>query len=106
MCITHGSMASQEHRDSILTKLGPEIQKVVKTVIWRKDIPSCSKEVEIEDASKIEIDWLVDVKGLDEMRKNDVSVALDDTSVLSMTDNLFFSTNPTSQQRVDKLHNA
>ena len=83
-CASHMAVwLVKKHGDSILTKLDPEIQEVVKIVIQREDVPLHPEEVEIEDASKIEIDWLVDVKGLDEMRKNDVSVALDDTSVLS-----------------------
>ena len=42
----------KKHRDSILIKLDPEIQKVIKTVIWRDDVLSYPEEVEIEDASK------------------------------------------------------
>ena len=60
----------------------------------------------LEDASKIEIDQLVDVKELDKVRKDNRSVALDDTSVLFQTDRLFFSTNPMSQQREHKLKDA
>ena len=41
------------------------------------------EEAKIEDASKIEIDWLVDVKELNEFGKDDRLVALDDTLVLS-----------------------
>ena len=86
----------KKHRDSILAKLDLEIQEVFKMVVQREDVLSCSEEVEIEDASKIEIDWLVDIKELDKIRKDDISVVLDDASVLFQTDNLFFSTNPAS----------
>ena len=73
----------KKYRDNILTKLDLKIQKQVKTVIQRENIPFHSEEVEIEDASKIEMNWLVDIKELDEMRKDDVSVVLDDVLVLS-----------------------
>ena len=42
-----------------------------------------SEEAEIEDASKIEIDWLVDVKKFGEFRKDNRLVAFYDTSLLT-----------------------
>ena len=82
------------------------MQEVVKTVAQREDVLLYPEEAKIEDASKIEIDWLVDVKELNEFGKDDRLVALDDTLVLSQTDQSFFSNNPASQLREDKLQDT
>ena len=103
-CASHMSaQLVKKHRDSILTKLGLEIQEVVKTVIQRDNVPLHSDKVEIADASKIEIDQFIDVKELYEMRKDDFSVALDYVLAPHWTDNSFFYTNFVSEQREDKL---
>ena len=73
----------KKDRDCIFSKLDLVMQEVVKTVVWRGDAPLHPKEAEIEDATKIEIDWLVDIKELDAFRNDDRLVALDNTSVLS-----------------------
>ena len=44
------------HGDRIIAKLDPDMQKTVKTVVWREGVPLHPEEAEIEDASKIEID--------------------------------------------------
>ena len=44
------------HRDSIMAKLDPDMQKIVKTVEWREGVPLYPEETEIEDACKMKID--------------------------------------------------
>ena len=53
------------HRECITAKLDPDVQKIVKTVEQRDDIPLHLEEAEIEDASKMKIDWLIDIKELE-----------------------------------------
>ena len=68
--------------NSIIAKLDLYMQNLVKTVIWRDNILLYPEEVEIEDASKINIDQLIDMKELDIMESNGKSVAIDDMSIL------------------------
>ena len=44
------------HGMSILAKLDPDMQNLVKTVVWRDDVPLYLEEAEIEDVSKINLD--------------------------------------------------
>ena len=90
------------HGSSIMTKLDPDIQKIVKTVEWREGVPLYPEEAETEDASKIELDWLIDIKELELARGDDKSVTMDDITIGLFGDQSFFSTNQTQNQD-DKL---
>ena len=74
---------------------------MVKTVIWRDDIPLYPEEVEIEDASKINLNWLVDIKDLDIIESDNRSVTMDDMLIISFSKKSFFSANPDSQKVVE-----
>ena len=69
------------------------MQEVVKTVILRENVPSYLNEVEIEDASKIKIDYLIYIKVLEIISKEDRSRAMDDVSVVSFGEQSWFLTN-------------
>ena len=86
---------------SILAKLDPDMQNLVSTVVWRDDVPLYPEEAEIEDASKINLDWLIDIKNLDIMESDNRSVMMDDTSIISFSKQSFFSANPDSQKVVE-----
>ena len=70
------------HRNSIIAKLDPDMQNLVKTVIWRDDVLLYPEEAEIEDPSKINIDQLIDIKELDIIESDGKSVAMDNISIL------------------------
>ena len=59
------------------------------------------EEAEIEDASKINLNWLIDIKDLDIMESDNRSVMMDDTSIISFSKQSFFSVNPDSQKVVE-----
>ena len=84
------------HGMSILAKLDPDMQNLVSTVVWRDDVPLYPEEVEIEDASKINLDSSIDIKDLDIMESNNRSVMIDDTSIVLFSEQSFFSVNPDS----------
>ena len=81
------------HRDSILTKLDLDMQKVIKTVQWREGVLLYLEKVEIEDTSKIQLDWLIDIEELNNMERKEKSVALDDISLVSFSKQSFCSLN-------------
>ena len=89
------------HGDSILTKLDPDMQKAVKMVQQREGVPLYLEEAEIEDASKIQLDWLIDIEELKNIEEEDKSIVLDDLSVVSFSKQSFFSVYPTNQYQVD-----
>ena len=78
-----------------MAKLDLDIQKIVKTVEQREGVPLYPEEAEIEDACKMEIDWLIDIKELETTGGDDKSVTMDDISIQSFGDRLFFSVNQT-----------
>ena len=86
---------------SIIAKLDPDMQNLVKTVIWRDDVPLYPEEAEIEDVSKINLNWLIDIKDLDIMESDNRSVTIDDTSIILFSEQSFFSVNPDSQKVVE-----
>ena len=92
------------HGDGIIAKLDPDAQKIVKTVVWRDNLPLHPEEVEIEDASKMKIDWLIDIKELEMTGVNDKSIAMDDASVGSFGSQSFFSA--TQSQNQDSLFHS
>ena len=59
------------------------------------------EEAEIEDASKINLDWLIDTKDLDIMESNNRSVTMDGMSIISFSEQYFFSVNLDSQKVVE-----
>ena len=77
------------------------MQNLVKTVVWRDDVLLYPEEAEIEDASKINLDWLIDIKDLDIMEDNNRSVTMNDTSIISFSEQSFFSVNLDSQKVVE-----
>ena len=76
------------HGDSVLSRMDPDMQNVVKAVVWRDGFPLCTEEAEIEDAGNIQIEWLLDMKELEIKEKDDSSIAMDDTSIQSFGENL------------------
>ena len=80
------------HGEGIIAKLDPDVQKIVKTVEWRDNIPLYPEEVEVKDASKMKIDWLIDIKELETTGVDDKSVAMDNVSIGSFGSQSFFST--------------
>jgi len=44
------------------------------------------EEAEIEDASKINLDWLINIKDLDIMESDNRSVTIDDISIISFSE--------------------
>ena len=77
------------------------MQNLVSTVVWRDDVPLYPEEAEIEDASKINLDWLIDIKELDIMESDNRSIMMDDTSIVSFSKQSFFSTILDSQKVVE-----
>ena len=89
------------HGSSITAKLDPDVQKMVKSVEWRDGVPLCPEEAEVEDASKIEFDWLIDIRELEHTREDDKSVTMGDITIGSFGDKLFFSTSCTQHSDED-----
>ena len=88
----------KSHGDGIIGKLDPDVQKIVKTVVWRDNLPLHPEEVEIEDASKMKIDWLIDIKELEMTGVDDKSITMDDASVGSFGSQSFFSATQSQNQ--------
>ena len=77
------------------------MQNLVKTVIQRDNVLLYPEEAEIEDTSKINLDWLTNIKDLDIIEGDNRSVTIDDTSIISFSKQSFFSVNPDSQKVVE-----
>ena len=86
------------HGDCIIAKLDPDIQALVKKVVWRDNVPLYPEEAEIEDASEMKIDWLIDIKDLETTANDDKSIAMDDMSVGSFGSQAFFSSTLSQSQ--------
>ena len=86
------------HGDGIIAKLDPDVQKIVKTAVWRDNLLLHTEEVEIEDASKMKIDWLIDIKELEMTGVDDKLIAMDDASVGSFGSQSFFSATQSQNQ--------
>ena len=92
VCLSHiEAQLVKLHRESIFTKLDPDAQKTVKTVEQRDRVPLHPEEAEIEDTSKTKIDWLIDIKELENAGVNNKSVTIDDVSIGLLRDYSFFS---------------
>ena len=101
-CASHMAAWLQNlHGSSILTKLDPQVQDLVRSVEWRDGFPLCPEEAEIEDAGNLKLDWLIDMKELDVKDQDDRSVAMDDASIVSFGEKSFFSRSETLQQQDD-----
>ena len=86
------------HGDGVIAKLDPATQALVKKVEWRNDIPLYPEEAEIEDASEMKIDWLIDMKELETNADDDNSIIMDDASIGSFGSHVYFSsTQPQNQ---------
>ena len=94
------------HGDSIMAKLDPDMQKIVKMVEWREGVLLYLEEAEIEDAYKMEIDWLIDIKELETTEGDNKSVTIDDISIQSFGDRSFFSVNQTQNKEDDFQSNT
>jgi len=70
----------------------------VKTVEWRENIPLYPEEAEVEDASKMTIDWLIDISEMGTSTVDDKSITMDDVSIGSFGDQSFFSTTQSQHQ--------
>jgi len=86
------------HGDGIFAKLDPDIQKVVKSVVWKNNLPLYPEEVEIEDASTMKIDWLIDIKELETTGVDEKSITMDDMSVVTFGSKSFFSATQSPNQ--------
>ena len=86
------------HGECITAKLDPDVQQVVKTVEWRENIPLYPEEAEVEDASKMTIDWLIDISEIRTSTVDDKSITMDDVSIGSFGDQSFFSTTQSQHQ--------
>ena len=84
------------HGDSILTKLDLDMQKVIKTVQGGEGVPLYLGKVEIEDASKIQLYWLINIEELKNIEEEDKSVVLDDITVALFSKQFFFSIHATN----------
>ena len=51
-------------------------------------MPLCLEEVDIEDASKINITWLIDIKELESAENDNKSVTMDDTSIILFSEKI------------------
>ena len=83
------------HHDAIISKLDPDMKAIIKTVIWRDRVPLYPEEAEIEDASKINIDWLINMKELDIESEDNKSIAMNNISITLFGNYSFFSTTAT-----------
>ena len=79
------------------------MQQLVKSVEWRDGMLLCSEEAEIEDTSKIKIDWLIGMTDLDIAEGDDRSIAMDNTSILSFGGKSFFFVNQTDHYQEDNF---
>ena len=70
-------------------------------VQWREGVPLYLEEAEIEDTSKIQLDWLIDIENFKNMEEEDKLAALDDVSVVSFSEQSFFLVYPINQHQVD-----
>ena len=86
------------HGDGIFAKLDPDIQKVVKSVVWKNNLPLHPEEVEIEDASTMKIDWLIDIKELETTGVDDKSITIGDVPVATFGSQSFFSATQSPNQ--------
>ena len=60
-------------------------------VKWREGVLLYLEEEEIEDASNLNLDWLIDMKELEIKEKDDRSAIIDDASIASFRDKSLFS---------------
>ena len=91
------------HSNEIISKLDPNMQAIIKMVIWRDGVLLCPEEAEIEDASKINIDWLIDMKELEIENEDNKSIAIDDVSITSFSNCSFFSITATRFSQEDDI---
>ena len=77
--------------------------QAIKIVIWRDGVPLYPEEAEIEDASKINIDWLIDMKEPDIENKDNKSIAMNDVSITLFGHHSFFSTMATKFSQKDDI---
>ena len=75
------------------------MQKVIREVAWKEKASMCLGEAEMEDASEIKIDQLIDIKELDSMDKENKLVAIDDASAASFSEQSFFLVNPMNKKK-------
>ena len=94
------------HDSSILAKLDPDVQKMVKSVEQRDGVPSCPAEAEVEDANKIELDWLIYFRELEHTKEDEKSVTMGDITIGSFGNKSFFSTSHTQHSDVDFLEDT
>ena len=92
----------KSHGDGVAAKLDPEIQTSAQKVVWRDKVPLHPKEIEIEDASEMRIDWLIDIKELETTTDDDKSIATGDVSISSFGTQAFFSSTQSQSQDTSK----
>ena len=79
------------------------MQSTVKEVAQREGVPMCLEEIEMEDSSEIQINQLIDTKEIESIDKENRSVAIDDTSLVSFCEQPFFSMHSMSQNKEKKV---
>ena len=58
------------------------MQNTVKIVAQKEGVPLHLEEAEIKDTSKIQIDWLIDIKELDAIESDNKSAAIENVSII------------------------
>ena len=78
------------HRDSVSTKVGPNMESILKIVVQRDSAPFRSEEADVKDASEINLVQLIDIKGIDIIDGNNTSTRMDDALMISFNNQSFF----------------
>ena len=89
------------HGDCITAKLDSDIQQIVKTVMQRDKTHLYPEEAEIEDTSKMKINWLIDIKELKTATENK-SVTMDNVSIGSFRSLVYFSLTQSQSQNASE----
>ena len=70
--------------------------------MYKDDTPLHPEEAEIEDASKMKIDWLINVKETETIAAKDKSVAIDDVFIGSFRSQVYFSLTQSQSQNASE----
>ena len=84
--------------DCAIAKLDPATQTLMKKVGQRNNILLHLEEAEIEDASEMKIDWLIDIKDLETTADDNNSNVMDDASIGSFGSYVYFSSTQSQTQ--------
>ena len=90
-------------RDSSTAKLDLDMQSSAKAIIQRDRVLFSLEEAKIADASKMDIDQLIDIKELESVEGKDKSIAIDNASIIFFTNQSFFLVSATIQNQEDEF---